>query len=86
MSPARQALDPEALRRRTLRRRRFGQRLRETRERAGLTQEGLANVSGLSRTMIVEVEAGRRGVMLDRLWDLARALGSDPTDLVRDVG
>lgn len=63
-------------------RRDVGLRIREARLAAGLTQEALALESGLSRNVLIELEWGRRSVLFERLYDLARALGIDVALLV----
>lgn len=49
------------------------------REQAGLNQSELAATSGLSRSAIVRLERGDASISSDRLWDLARALGTTPS-------
>lgn len=68
-------LDPGAIRRRDLRRLIVGGRIRELRHAANLSQEALAAAAGLDRTSVVHLEAGHRSVLVDRMWDLAAALG-----------
>lgn len=51
------------------------------RELAGLNQSELAKASGLSRSAIVRLEKGEASISSDRLWDLARALGTRPSAL-----
>lgn len=48
---------------------------------AGLTQEALALESGLSRNQLIELEHGRRGVLFERLEDIALALGVETPSL-----
>lgn len=55
--------------------RQLGGRVRETRTRAGLTQEDLAQRLSLDRTAINKVEAGTRKVTAIELSDIASALG-----------
>lgn len=62
---------------------RVGAAIRAHRVAAGLTQEALALESGLSRNALIEVEHGRRGLMFERLDDLATALGVEAADLLR---
>lgn len=50
--------------------------MRRRRQELGLTQEALALESGLSRNQLIELEHGRRGVLFERLADLARVLGT----------
>jgi len=51
-----------------------GTNVRRLRLEAGLTQEALAIESGLSRNQLIELEHGRRGVLFERLEDLAVVL------------
>lgn len=66
--------DADQLRRREHQRDAIGFWIRALRLDAGLTQEQLANASGLDRTTIVHLEAGRRSLLIDRMMDLAPAL------------
>lgn len=60
----------------------FGRLLRMLRTKAGLSQEALAEAAGLSRTSVVNIEAGRQGASLATLYRLADALGCDPARLL----
>ncbi len=60
----------------------FGRRVRSLREAAGLSQEALAEQSGLHRTYISSLERGRRNVGLDNILRLASALGVKPGELL----
>ena len=51
-----------------------GSNVRRLRLSRGLTQEALALVSGLSLNQLIEAEHGRRGLMFERLVDLADVL------------
>lgn len=62
---------------------RVGAAIRSHRIAAGLTQEALALESGLSRNALIETEHGRRGLMFERLDDLASVLGVHPAELLR---
>lgn len=73
------ALTPEQLVVRRVRRDALAQALVAARQRAGLTQERLAETSGLSRSAIARLEAGEASISSDRLWDLAKALGTTPS-------
>ncbi|NJQ04311.1 helix-turn-helix domain-containing protein [Streptomyces lonarensis] len=61
-----------------------GVRVREAREWANLTQEGLAHAAGLSRDTIVRVELGTRTARLDWLVQIADALDVPPASLLPD--
>ncbi|MBI5362472.1 MAG: helix-turn-helix domain-containing protein [Planctomycetes bacterium] len=52
----------------------LGRRLRQARERAGLSVTSLADAAGLSRRYVTEAEAGRANVSVLKLAELARAL------------
>jgi transcriptional regulator with XRE-family HTH domain len=53
----------------------FAERLRELRERAGLTQQGLADATGLPVGSLRHYEQGRREPQWQALFRLADALG-----------
>ncbi|MFI9507262.1 helix-turn-helix domain-containing protein [Nocardia sp. NPDC052566] len=57
------------------RRRAFGQRLRDLRKQAGLTQAAIATATGLSRPYYTQVELGNENISLDNQFALADALG-----------
>lgn len=51
-----------------------------------MTQESLALASGVTRNVLIDVEHGRRGLLYERLFDIADALGlavGDLTDIPR---
>ena len=61
----------------------FGAVLATARTERGLTQEQLAEKSGLHRTYISLIERGARQPTLSVLFDLSAALGVQPSTLVR---
>jgi transcriptional regulator with XRE-family HTH domain len=63
---------------------RFGDRLRSLRVAKGLSQEELADHSGLNRTYVGSVERGERNVSLLNIHKLAAALGVVPSTLLDD--
>jgi transcriptional regulator with XRE-family HTH domain len=58
-------------------------KLREHRQRRGLTQIELSKISGLSRATIADLEAGKRGAYQSTVKKLARALKVKPRDLMK---
>ena len=61
---------------------RFGKRLREVREEAGISQETLAELAGLHRTYVSSVERGKNNISLVNIERLALALGVSMRDLM----
>jgi transcriptional regulator with XRE-family HTH domain len=57
-------------------------RLQEERKRSRLTQEELANLSGVGRTTIAALERGHRPAYESTARKLARILKVKPEDLV----
>lgn len=62
--------------------REFGSRVRDRRREKGLSQEGVAERSGLHRTYIGSVERGERNISLANILVLAEALEVDAGELV----
>lgn len=49
----------------------FGQRLKDLRTKKNLTQLDLANLLGVSKVQICEIESGKRTTTIDKLYQLA---------------
>lgn len=60
----------------------MGARIRELRIGRELTQEALGLEAGLSRVMVIKIEAGEKSLAYERLWDLADVLGVDVVDML----
>lgn len=60
-----------------------GRNARRIREKAGLTQEQLAEISGFSQQYISGLEKGKRNPTIVTLYELAQALSVSHIDLVR---
>lgn len=52
----------------------FGVRLRDAREKQQLSQESLAEMAGVHRTYIGQVERGERNISVDNMERLASAV------------
>jgi transcriptional regulator with XRE-family HTH domain len=63
----------------------FGQAVRAQRERQNISQEELADRSGLHRTYIGGVERGERNIGLLNVLRIAKALKMSASDLLRDI-
>ncbi|MFD5901022.1 helix-turn-helix domain-containing protein [Streptomyces microflavus] len=66
------------------RRRAIGQRVRDARTAARLTQEGLAGRAGVDRKTVNRLEQGATSPLLDHLLVIADAIGVPLSDLVRE--
>jgi transcriptional regulator with XRE-family HTH domain len=64
---------------------RFGDRVRTLRKTRGLSQEQLAELTGLHRTYIGGIERGERNVSLINIIRLAKALDVSPSDLLQGI-
>jgi transcriptional regulator with XRE-family HTH domain len=63
----------------------FGQKVREARLAANLTQETLAEATGMHPTFISNVERGYRVPSVPTLLRLAAGLGVSPSELVDEL-
>lgn len=63
----------------------FGRSLCLARQRRGLSQEKLAERTGLCRDTIYKIEMGQRSPRLDTLLTLAGALRVDAAELLKDL-
>ncbi|MEQ1616099.1 MAG: helix-turn-helix transcriptional regulator [Hyphomicrobiaceae bacterium] len=63
-----------------------GENVRRIRLKKGLTQEHLAEVSGLSQQYISGLESGRRNPTIVTLYIVAQALGAAPIELLSGGG
>jgi transcriptional regulator with XRE-family HTH domain len=60
----------------------LGSRLREARERLELTQEEVAQRSGVHATEVSRIEAGKRDPQVSTLLRLAKAVEVKPSQLL----
>lgn len=63
----------------------FARRLRQTRNKQGLSQEDLARKCGLHRTYVGSVERGERNISIDNMERLATALSVSLLELLKDA-
>jgi transcriptional regulator with XRE-family HTH domain len=60
----------------------FGERVRELREKAGMTQEKLAQAADLTTSFVSTVERGQKMPSLNTILKLARGLRIDAGELL----
>jgi transcriptional regulator with XRE-family HTH domain len=60
-----------------------GKNVRRVRVKKGLTQEQFADRSGFSQQYISDLERGRRNPTVVTLFELAQALETTPTQLIK---
>jgi len=63
-----------------------GRRFREIRISKGITQADVAAETGLTRQSVANIELGRQRFMLHTFFDVARALGVSPVELLPSYG
>ncbi|MPW18928.1 helix-turn-helix domain-containing protein [Paraburkholderia sp. CNPSo 3157] len=63
-------------------RKRLSDNLKKFRHRLRVSQEGLADLAGLHRTYVSQVERMVTNISLDNIYLLARALECDPAELL----
>ncbi len=56
----------------------FANNVRKYRTKIGLSQEALADLSGLHRTYISAIERERRNISIDNIENIASALNIEP--------
>lgn len=63
----------------------FAKNLKRLRESSGLSQEELADRAGVHRTYISLIERCQRSVSLEVIFVLAKALGTNPAELLTSI-
>ena len=63
----------------------YGQAIRVLRQSKNLSQEKLADICGLHRTYISDVELGKRNVSLENIEKMAFALGVKISEIFIEV-
>lgn len=64
---------------------RYGQIVRELRLSKNISQEILADLCGLHRTYISDIELGKRNISLENIEKIAKALGISLTKLFERI-
>ena len=62
----------------------FGQKVKELRERKGFSIEQLANISNVDRNYISDIEKGKRNVSIEIMEKIILALDTDFTSFFND--
>lgn len=62
----------------------FGKAMRKARMARGISQEALADLAGLHRTYVGDVERGERNISLVNMSKIAQALHMKLSELVSD--
>ena len=65
---------------------RFGEKLREARHKAKLTQATLAESAGLTQQYVAKIEAGQINPTLATMAAITRVLGTEIGDMLRLAG
>ena len=65
---------------------RLGRAVRNRRENADLSQDELAWRAEIHRAYMGTIERGGQNITVFKLFQVARALGLKPSDLLKDIG
>lgn len=60
----------------------FGQRVREVRKTKGISQEKLAELAGIDRSYMGNIERGEKNVTLKKVYEICDALRVNVHDLI----
>ncbi|MGB3111307.1 MAG: helix-turn-helix transcriptional regulator [Psychrobacter alimentarius] len=60
----------------------FGKRVREARKSKGISQEALAEIAGIDRSYMGNIERGEKNITLKKAYEICDALGIHIKDLV----
>ena len=59
-----------------------GKNIRGYREQLGISQEAFADIAGMHRTYITQMEQGKRNISIVNIFKIAKALGLEPNLLL----
>ena len=60
----------------------FGKRIREVRKSKGISQERLAEMAGIDRSYMGNIERGEKNITLKKAYEVCDALEVDVKDLI----
>lgn len=60
----------------------FGKRVREVRRNKGISQEKLAELAGIDRSYMGNIERGEKNITLKKAYEVCDALEMDIKDLI----
>lgn len=60
----------------------FGRRVREVRKSKGISQERLAEIAGIDRSYMGNIERGEKNITLKKAYEICDALDIEIQDLV----
>lgn len=63
----------------------LGEHIRKLRHQKGFSQEDLAEVADIHRNFLGEIERGKKGVTLETLFRLSRALDVTPESIISAI-
>ena len=63
----------------------LGLNLRAARKKANINQKGLSEITSIDRSYVVQIENGKYSIRVGRIYEIARALGVDPRDLLPNL-
>lgn len=63
----------------------FGKKVRELRQKMGISQENFADICDLHRTYISDVELGKRNISIENIQRVADALNMTMEELFKEV-
>lgn len=61
----------------------FGKRVHEARKSKGISQERLAEMAGIDRSYMGNIERGEKNITLKKAYEICDALGIEIRDLVQ---
>ncbi len=63
----------------------FGKRVREVRKDKGISQERLAEMAGIDRSYMGNIERGEKNITLKKAYEVCDALEVDLSELIKEL-